>query len=936
MAALPALSQYSFYFGKNKVIKQKYDWNQIETEHFKIHYYTQRDSLIKKLAAASEKSYKQISDYLNIKVKKKIPLIFYTTHIDFEMNNIAGYLPPGVIAFAESTTYRVVIQGDAPFPDLVETITHELAHIFEYTIMGNRARYFRPPLWLIEGFADFVTNQWNQFNLLTVRDAVLTGDIPVLTKNGELQSRGYNNRSPYDFGHMVYEFLDKKYGKRGVKKLLYSLRGGSLFRTRGNPLKIFDLTPKLFNYEFGKYLRQRFNDFKNRENPEDYSYIIGPDFPYAYTFSHEISPSGEMLAILTANMKIRQLTILLISMKDGKVIKNLMPGITTDYDWINLNFNPTGGPSFTWNKASNEIAFFARYEWDNYLILLDVLKGKITKKIKITGIQQPTSPNYHPRNPRLLYFTGQEATNSFIYSINLDTKKVNKHTDGLMFIRAIDIAKDGERIVFSALKDDHYKIFLGRLEKPEMAKQLTTGEYNDITPTFTANGRKIYYSSDERGSYNIYSIDLDEKKLSRYTDVQTGNFFPLEIPEDKDHVVMSSYYKSTFLLFKKDITKPQEERFIEFETLDIDELARKVAAVPEVDIKFQGDYKPLSKLFIQSLPPLSVAVGTDGGFFGQSYLSLTDLVGDHVFSLLISSYYGYRSYHLTYLDQGSRLQLFAHLFAFRDVYYYSGFIGSNYLTLRSQYGAELGFFYPFNRSYRAEATVALYKQNENLDNIYYGGDLPFGQFFDGYSVPLRISLVGETTRFMNTGPLMGHTFRLSFSKYIKFGDKFLDAYAAEGEFRKYFRLSNDALVAFRLYGYKSGGRNALLYWTGGNNTLRGAGFRRLVGNNIALFNAEFRFPLVRAALTPIGLIGPVRGVFFFDVGGVWFNGQDFNIFKKDDEGKRTFQLQDAISSYGFGLEFFLFGYPMHVDWVWKTDWKYKSYYGATFWIGFDF
>jgi len=94
-------------------------------------------------------------------------------------------------------------------------------------------------------------------------------------------------------------------------------------------------------------------------------------------------------------------------MKDGKVIKKITPGFTFKYDYINLKFNPTDGNSFAWNKNSNIIAFFARKEWKNYLVMIDILKGKIIKKIRIKGIQDPTSPNFHP-DKNMIYFTGQE------------------------------------------------------------------------------------------------------------------------------------------------------------------------------------------------------------------------------------------------------------------------------------------------------------------------------------------------------------------------------------------------------------------------------------------------------------------------------------------------------------------------------------------------
>ena len=64
-----------------------------------------------------------------------------------------------------------------------------------------------------------------------------------------------------------------------------------------------------------------------------------------------------------------------------------------------------------------------------------------------------------------------------------------------------------------------------------------------------------------------------------------------------------------------------------------------------------------------------------------------------------------------------------------------------------------------------------------------------------------------------------------------------------------------------------------------------------------------------------------------------------------------FRLKDARASYGFGLESFFFGFPMHFDWSWKTMFNkgYEDLVFATvggsqafrkakfsFWIGYDF
>lgn len=931
-SSLPVFSQYYFYYGKNKVLGSKFKWQHVETANFQIYYYTTKKDLVKKIANAAEYSYNRISNYLNIKIKKRIPLIFYSTQIDFQLTNIIGYVPPGALAFAESTTYRVVVQGDSSFDDLSRTIAHELGHIFEYEILGRNVWINPPPLWVTEGFSDFIMDYWNPFSLMTVRDAVLAEQLPQLQKSGDMGIGG--GRAPYDFGHLIFDFLDHKYGKRGIKKFLFSLRKGALFRGRRNILSVFDLSPKVFNYEFGKYARERFKKFLYKENPADYSFMIGPDFPFGYSFSHDISPSGEMLAVLTVNWKRYNLQIVLISMKDGKVLKKITPGFTGKYDYINLKFNPTDGNSFAWNKDSNIIAFFARKEWTDYLVLVNILNKKIIKRIKMKDIHQTASPKFHP-GKNVLYFTGQEATDSYIYAIDLDTEKVSKLTDGRLFIKAIDIAPNGKKLVYSAKKKDYLKLYLAPIENPSLARQVTDGDYNDITPVFSKDSKRIYYSSDELGAYNINGIDLEAKTLSRYSDVRTGNFFPVDVPEEKNQVVISTYYKNTFSLYKKDVSTPLEKRTIEFEDVDkVLAAAKEEPAKEGVEIIEKGKYKPFKKLFVPSLPPIGVSVGTDGGFFGYSYLNLTDLMGDHTFSFLLYSYYGYRSYQLSYLNRKGRLQFYGRLFTFKDVYYpYYPVSLQYYRTIRSIYGAEVGFHYPFNRSYRLEATTSLLNRQEDYDDIFLGVELPYGQFFDGMASSVRLSLVGETTQFGRTylGPNRGHTFKVTFEKYFKLGNNFMDAYVVEADFRKYLRLGANTLIALRLSGATSGGKNPLLTWTGGNNTFRAADFRRLVGNHYFLFNAEFRFPLVHAALTPIGIIGPIRGLFFFDAGGIWYQGEKFQ-FLKDGE----FQLDEGLSSYGFGLEFFLFGYPMHIDWIWKTDFKSKKYYGASFWIGFDF
>lgn len=49
MTAWTAYPQYNYFYGKNKVIRQTFSWQHIQTTHFDLYYYNRKESLIKKI-----------------------------------------------------------------------------------------------------------------------------------------------------------------------------------------------------------------------------------------------------------------------------------------------------------------------------------------------------------------------------------------------------------------------------------------------------------------------------------------------------------------------------------------------------------------------------------------------------------------------------------------------------------------------------------------------------------------------------------------------------------------------------------------------------------------------------------------------------------------------------------------------------------------------
>jgi outer membrane protein assembly factor BamA len=156
--------------------------------------------------------------------------------------------------------------------------------------------------------------------------------------------------------------------------------------------------------------------------------------------------------------------------------------------------------------------------------------------------------------------------------------------------------------------------------------------------------------------------------------------------------------------------------------------------------------------------------------------------------------------------------------------------------------------------------------------------------------------------------------------------------------------------------------------------MRGYEYLEFIGSESAFLNAELRFPFIEAMLTPIGVLGGIRGVLFANMGGGKFEGQSFKWWSNSSEtytptvgyieglasrtpipGRPTtvsgFRLVDARASYGIGLETFALGFPVHFDWAWRTlfnkDWedlRFAADGGSSafrkprfsMWIGYDF
>ncbi|MCK4557055.1 MAG: PD40 domain-containing protein, partial [Candidatus Aminicenantes bacterium] len=385
---------------------------------------------------------------------------------------------------------------------------------------------------------------------------------------------------------------------------------------------------------------------------------------------------------------------------------------------------------------------------------------------------QPTSPSFYPDSNELLFTAFSEGLHD-IYKVNLETEEFQKLTEDSFFEKAPTISPDGKYVSYTIRLDEYDKLFISPLDNLKTRTQLTFGEGNTIAPHFSPDSKEIYFSGDARGAYNIYSLSLETGEQKRYTDVRTGNFFPIPLPNNPEKIVFSSYNKGALQLFVSEF-EAELEKTVTFEEEPIEEEFERFEPIVSLEIN-QDEIKPhtgLSKLYLTGRPPIDAYINSDGTIYGGAAISFSDILGDYTFLLMAYQFSSFRSYQFSYINQKNRLTFATSAFSYTYYYYlpsfYDPFFGDrlleprNAMATRTISGVQLNAYYPFNRFYRAEFNIGYYNYEEDY---YIPIQSQYPGFLNGNNFAVDFALVGETTRFKYPyGPVTGNTFRFSLSQ----------------------------------------------------------------------------------------------------------------------------------------------------------------------------
>ncbi|HEX2123435.1 MAG TPA: hypothetical protein VHL59_17520, partial [Thermoanaerobaculia bacterium] len=789
------LAAPAYPFGQNKIVYDTFEWKVYHSTHFDIYFYEEERPSLQRVVDAAESAYLDLSQKFNFQISKKIPLIYYHTHSAFEQTNVLlNFIPEGVGAFAEPARNRMVLPIDMPDDELLELITHELTHIFEYEILfqGKFGKNVtaNPPLWLMEGLASFMAQDEDSRDRMVLRDAVVNDRIPRISLNPQ----GY---FAYRFGHAVFKYIQQQYGWEGLRDFIYEYRntlGSSIDRALK---RSFNLTPDEFDSRFRTWLRKQYLPaLVAKGEPQEYGDVfkINPDNP-----SDEIapvpSPSGDLLAAFTTYKE--DIDLVLFNIPERRLLKNLTSGYTSEYEYAivqSMTTAPVMGRDVAFAPSGDQVALFVKKERGRNLLLINPLTGALIRSIPMQ-IEQQLSPTYSP-DGRHIAFAGIMGNQSDIFIYDLEGGTITNVTSDSFYDGAPVYSPDGKWLIYSSVGEQYAKLYRLNLANPKERYQLTSGDWNDIDAWFSPDGKRIFFSSDKQtgrnvaeavdtieaaenaarpegdtppadktnfAAYNIYSLNLENGEMLQYTDVVGGCFNPVVFigANNRERMVFTSFYKGQWRIYSATTDKPLHPA--EKTTLPSAPILAEERSIFRSTSEFFIDEEKIEptrgfKLFIDDVQ-VNAGVTSDQLFVSRSTIFMSDMLGNRRFIASLDSVSSFSNFDFLYLDMHRRLNWGARLFDNRSFFY--TFNEQNREFDRQQFYRETGALglvsYPFNRYHRLDGGAG-YVSRDYFQPVFTNIDgqefVDFKQRQDKFPI-VTSTFSGDSAVWKFFGPVSG-------------------------------------------------------------------------------------------------------------------------------------------------------------------------------------
>jgi len=908
-------------------------WHSIETPHFRITYYSGEAEIAQHVADLGEAIHERLTPAIGWAPGERTEIVL--TDTTDSANGSATALPYNAIRLFVTAPDDLSPLGD--YDDWYqELVTHEYTHILHMdhihgipsivnALVGkSMAPNQVNPRWLLEGLAVFEestrtsggrlrSSQWNMW----MRADVLENNVAPLDVFSNTPKRWPQGNIWYLYGSFFMLWMAETYGEDAIRRMIDDYGGQPVpyginrSARRATGVTIEEMYPS-FVATLQREYRKQVDAIRARGLREGVQLTHGgntaehPRWVPGNAWNDHAGDllyfrdDGNALAGLYAVPLVRdpgglvtgsreQDRELLIRTNgestasfepDGSVVFSSVDVTSNLFDFYDLFELKAGiksphGMDTTRSRLSTgyrafdpdvshdgrRVAFTANHRGTTYLEIADLTPDGLanTRTLVPSGrFDQAFTPRWSPDNRHLAYSSWSKG--------------------GFRDIRIVD-TKDGSFIL------------------------VTHDRAIDADPVYSPDGRTLYFSSDRTAVMNVYAYDVESHDLKQVTNVINGAY-QSDVSPDGKTLLYLGYTSKGFDIFAMPLDR-----------------SHWLEALPFVEDRPPPPPDPPHRLFpthhynpLHTLMPRNYTGSVGPGNFGyQAVVSAagTDISGHHQIQLSLTSALQQANFQPSVGYTYGGLPINLSFSAFRALNPQNSYsIGSYQPTwIQEETGIETGLGYAMNRAFDSQSFSLTY----TFARI--AGNLPFpASGADPYATP------SIPARGLNAVLHLGWTYSnaesylwsvgdekgFSLGAGIDISDKAIGSeftgYDATLNFATYLQmpwLEHHVLALHASSGISGGGYlGQQLFYVGGlvdepvvntvlNSVVQGGfalrGYPVLaeVGSDYALFNAEYRFPIVnvdRGLSTLPVFLNRITGAAFVDYGSA-FNDANTAEFK---------------------------------------------------------
>jgi hypothetical protein len=522
-------------FGKNRVQYRKFKWQYYQTTNFNTYFYENGKTIANYVTQIAENELPALEQFVEYGLQRRANIVIYNHFDELQQSNIGlniDWQTTGGIT--KLVNNKMIVYFDGDHSNLRKQVRQGIARILVDNILfGDDLGEFATnqalldlPKWLVDGYVDYVAEEWSPAYDNELKLALLSGDYRNFYQ--------FAYEKPLLAGHAFWHYLAEKYKKENVTYFLYLSR---VYRNLNSASQ--RICKKKFKEVLKDFMTERtemyYKDIRGRRDIPKGTVSIVEEITNNKNFIHftpNPAPRSQTYAVVEF-IKGQYRVVLWRDMTERKVL--LKTGVRANENEINPNY-----PLLAWDGKGTRLACMYWKEGKINLFVYDMIaKFKRVKQV-ITPFEQIQDMKFmHNANTLLLSAVRKGQSDIYIYNIEKDTYEQvtdDAYADldpsfaafpnktGIIFSsnRPDATTKGGDTAVASL----RYNVFLTDVyNKSEFRQvtQLTKMKYGDARFPMQYNTSHFTFVSDETGISNRFAGFFNTQRAGSDTVVLIGD-----------------------------------------------------------------------------------------------------------------------------------------------------------------------------------------------------------------------------------------------------------------------------------------------------------------------------------------------------------------------------------------------------------------------------